>query len=83
MKFKLICEYEDGDVITHEFSKIFLYDVLERTQDFLKGCGFVFNGTLDIVSGEFVEPSEKVSTDQDIIIKDYRNSSDVDEDGRC
>lgn len=52
MKFKLICEHEEGDVITHEFNKVFLSDVVERMQDFLKGCGFVFDGTLDIVEEE-------------------------------
>lgn len=52
MKFKLICEHEEGDVITHEFNKVFLNDVVERMQDFLKGCGFIFDGTLDIVYEE-------------------------------
>ena len=56
MKFKLICEHEEGDVITHEFNKVLLSDVMMRVQDFLKGCGFVFDGTLDIVEEEtFVE----------------------------
>lgn len=56
MKFKLICEHEEGDVITHEFNKVLLSDVIMRMQDFLKGCGYVFDGTLDIVEEEtFVE----------------------------
>jgi hypothetical protein len=94
MKFKLVCEYEEGDVITHEFNKVLLSDVLMRMQDFLKGCGFVFDGTLDIVSdeemypqidsGEFDEKKfrNELQNDLNNLSKEYRNS-DVDQDGRC
>ena len=94
MKFKLVCEYEEGDVITHEFNKVLLSDVLMRMQDFLKGCGFVFDGTLDIVSDEEMCPQidseefdekkfrNELQNDLNNLSKEYRNS-DVDQDGRC
>ena len=94
MKFKLVCDYEEGDVITHEFNKVLLSDVLMRMQDFLKGCGFVFDGTLDIVSDEEMYPQidseefdekkfrNELQNDLNNLSKEYRNS-DVDQDGRC
>ncbi len=88
MKFKLTCEHEEGDLITHEFNKVFLGDVVERMQDFLKGCGFVFDGTLDIVPDEELFPpseefnEEKFGQELQEMHKEYRNS-DIDPDGRC
>lgn len=63
MKFKLICEYEEGDLVTHEFNKELLSDVLMRMQDFLKGCGYVFDGTLDIVPDEEMFPSVQTESE--------------------
>lgn len=84
MKFTLICEHEEGDVVTHEFEKEFLNDVLNRMHDFLKGCGYVFDGTLDIVPEEemfsTIEHAEKELNEEEK--KSYRNS-DIDPDGRC
>lgn len=95
MKFKLICEHEEGDVVTHQFEKEFLNDVLNRMQDFLRGCGYVFDGTLDIVSEDEMYPPVQVEPQEfdfgkehDEMLskiateKEYRNS-DVDTDGRC
>lgn len=89
MKFKLVCEHEEGDVVTHEFQKVTLNDVLLRMQDFLKGCGYVFDGTLDIVPDEQMfgqQPQEfdfgKEHDEEVALAKEYRNS-DVDTDGRC
>ncbi len=91
MKFKLVCEYEEGDLVTHEFNKELLSDVLMRMQDFLKGCGYVFDGTLDIVPEDEMFPPVQIDS-QDIdfnenqfvqgLQKEYRNS-DIDPDGRC
>jgi hypothetical protein len=54
MKFTLQCEYEDGTRMTHEFYHEYLGDVLESTELFLRGCGFVNEGYLDFVSdGDF------------------------------
>jgi hypothetical protein len=92
MKFKLICEYEEGDVVSHEFQKVTLNDVLMRMQDFLKGCGYVFDGTLDIVPEDEMFPQVQIEPEGSdfgddhneplVLPKEYRNS-DVDSDGRC
>ena len=42
----------DGTVNIRIFSKEMLPDVLEEMELFLKGCGFFFNGTLDIIDEE-------------------------------
>lgn len=40
----------DGDdITTKEFQTEYLYDVIEHFEYFLKGSGYVFDGTLDIV----------------------------------
>jgi len=49
MKFTLVCEHDDSTKVTYEFNNIMLSDTLENMQNFLKGCGFVFDGLLDIV----------------------------------
>jgi hypothetical protein len=41
-QFTLICTDEDSTVTTKEFESAYLQDVVEKTQDFLKGVGFVF-----------------------------------------
>jgi hypothetical protein len=56
MKFTLMCDYGDGDKITHEFNTVFIGDVILRMQDFLKGCGFGFDGELEIVDYETPDP---------------------------
>ena len=35
--------------ITHEFEAIHVNKVVENFEDFLRGCGFVFDGNLEIV----------------------------------
>jgi hypothetical protein len=46
-KFTFICDHNDnigdGPVITYETERLFIDDVLFDFQDFLKGCGFVFD----------------------------------------
>jgi hypothetical protein len=39
----------DDQVTTKEFEADYLYDVIERFEEFLRGCGFYFNGRLEIV----------------------------------
>ena len=41
-QFTLVCTDEDSTVTTKEFESAYLQDVVEKTQDFLKGVGFVF-----------------------------------------
>lgn len=51
MKYTLTCE-QDGFKTTTEFTEDYLPSVLENMQLFLRGCGFYFEGTLDIVDDE-------------------------------
>ena len=41
-QFTLICTDEDSTVTTKEFEATVLNDVVDKTQDFLKGVGYVF-----------------------------------------
>ena len=41
-QFTLVCTDEDSTVTTKEFESAYLQDVVEKTQDFLKGVGFCF-----------------------------------------
>ena len=58
--FTLRAEHTDlygnptGNVVTHEFNAEYLPDVLENTELFLKGVGYVLSGTLDIVQDDFI-----------------------------
>jgi hypothetical protein len=45
-KIKFICE-DGGTKIQHELDSDYLYEIVEHFEDFLRGCGFVFN-RLDI-----------------------------------
>lgn len=48
MKF-IMTAIEGENVTTKEFDSEYLYDIIERTEEFLRGCGFYFYGQLDIV----------------------------------
>ena len=55
--FKFTQEYFDYEGVpestrTVEFKAEVLSDILEQFELFLRGCGFVFDGTLDIVVDE-------------------------------
>lgn len=58
---KVTLQYEFNDIkIVHEFSgEITLQQALEHYEQFLLGCGYRFNGTLDIIDDE--KPPEVVS----------------------
>lgn len=48
--------------ITLEFNTLSLNSVLNEITDFLKGCGYRFDGYLDIVSGKDVHTTEDSSS---------------------
>ena len=59
MKFTLTCQHEkfspygtklteNGTKVTHEFSEISLEEILPEMESFLRGCGFYFEGRLNI-----------------------------------
>lgn len=54
MEHKFSLKYTDSNtnIITVEFSEVRLAEILPYMEQFLKGCGFVFDGSLDIRSFE-------------------------------
>jgi hypothetical protein len=59
--------------VTMELSgDLSLTDVLERFQDFLKGCGYHFDGTLDIVYDEV----DEITDDLDNLDSSYPDGVD-------
>jgi hypothetical protein len=66
---------ETGKVITHHFRAESLSQLLENFQDFLKGAGFVFDGTVDIVTDD-IEMSSDEEDDHSKYYYDFdRNKS--------
>jgi hypothetical protein len=49
-------EYEDGDYqrVTKEFQAETWHEALAMFEEFLRGCGYVFEGQLDLVQEEKV-----------------------------
>jgi hypothetical protein len=45
---------ETNHTVTMQFEDIYLDSVISNFQDFLKGCGFVFSGELQIVEEDTV-----------------------------
>jgi hypothetical protein len=84
MKFTLVCEHDGGPKVTYEFNNIMLSDTLDNMQNFLKGCGFVFDGVLDIVNedGE-QQPHDLIIEFPESHNKSYKFEPDVDLDGKC
>jgi hypothetical protein len=68
VKFKFIAS-EDNTHTTKEFETDYFYEVIPQFEEFLRGCGFVFDGHLDTI--EDVKSVPPVFVD------------DVDMDGRC
>ncbi len=67
MQFTMSCRDEDGTVTEKRFEGIFLDDVVSKTEDFLKGVGFVFeNLETQVYSTEEVD-SEYQSQDEMLI----------------
>lgn len=65
-KFKFICENDDNSKIQYEYESDYLYDVVVKFEDFLKGCGFGF-GKLEVSEEEselyIATPPEPVNYD--------------------
>lgn len=63
MKYTLIKESRNnkdyyGSRVEYQFDAISLSDMLEHYQQFLKGCGYIFEGDLDIVNSNEFEGEE-------------------------
>lgn len=50
-KFKFVHTYGDTNIV-HEFAETDLDQIIEQFESFLKGCGFQFKGTVDILLAE-------------------------------
>ena len=48
----ILTSIQDEALTTKEFESDYLYDVVERFEEFLRGCGYYFEGRLDIVNDE-------------------------------
>ena len=68
MKYTLTCE-QGTFKNTTEFEEDFLPSVLENMQLFLKGCGFYFDGTLDIINEETEELYSDANVDWEQTVK--------------
>ena len=64
-KFTFVCEHDDGTKNTHECDEIFLSNILENFETFLRGATFHFEGHLD-----FFNEDEEYNTD----IEEYNTS---------
>lgn len=57
-KFKFVCENDSNGFtptklsIVHEVEAESLFDVIEYFEMFLRGCGYVFDGKLELVEEE-------------------------------
>ncbi len=69
-KFTFTCEYRDSkgelerktEVVTTDVA---IPDVLEAVEDFLRGCGFFFEGNLEIVNNNLILEKEDDSEGSD------------------
>ena len=57
-KFTFICEHDDGTKNTHECDEVFLPNVLENFEAFLRGATFSFKGNLDFFDDSDTELDE-------------------------
>jgi len=53
-KYTLNHKYDNVE-ITHSFETVLLSDVLEQVEQFLRGCGFVVDGELQIVESQPID----------------------------
>ena len=60
-KFTFSLDDGYGRLVTHTVNEEFLDDVVMSFQDFLRGCGYYFNGNLEFV--EDIEPQSLARPD--------------------
>ena len=58
---------ESGDKVTHEFNALHINTVFERFEDFLRGCGYVFDGHIEVIND--VQEPEEITVDTPV--QDY------------
>lgn len=52
MKYKFVAYHEDGSKTIKTSKSVYLGDLIVAFNDFLKGCGFAFDGQLYIIDEE-------------------------------
>ena len=67
-QFTLICTDEDQTISTKEFEATILDAVVEKTEDFLRGVGYVFEGL-----NTEVDPVKGINKLHEDYITTYRN----------
>lgn len=84
-KITFVCEHQhpinkDSNLskLTYESNREYLYDIIEDFEDFLRGCGFSFDGRLEIVDQEDITldfnddcMSSSINTVDTITISNY------------
>jgi len=78
-KFTLISEHDDSSRTTVEFERDFLPDVIMQMDMFLRGTGFVYNGTLAIE--EFEDYTNDEESDECESDSNQKSYSFKDQDG--
>lgn len=76
---KLTLTYKyDGKTIVHELDHAgYLPDTLEAFEYFLRGCGFHFSGSLDIVADEYLAKPFSLEDDDYSVDDSADNSGDT------
>lgn len=64
-QFTLICTDEDETITTKEFQATILTDVVEKTQDFLKGVGYVFDDLYASIETPGIDEYSSIYSDVD------------------
>jgi hypothetical protein len=58
-KYTFKLERDDGPSVTMESQEAGIFALIENFEDFLKGCGFVFDGAkIDLIEDEFSENND-------------------------
>jgi hypothetical protein len=52
MEFKLTQSYDSTRTVTTTTTAVTLDDILEEFEMFLRGCGFIIDGTLDVIPND-------------------------------
>ena len=74
MQFTMSCRDEDGTVTEKRFDGIFLDDVVAKTEDFLKGVGFVFESlNTEVYASDDEAHETEYQSQKDMLISSIYN----------
>ena len=75
--FTLTAVDDDGTVTTKEFSSPFLAEVVEKTDDFLRGVGFVYEDLSVKYSDDHTIPNIKTGKPESIYRDNIHDNSNI------